>query len=172
MLFSTECKVSGLFSYLMMLTARPVGPPAAATPQRGQAPPAAGPFPSRDHARVIAGQTREKAGTAPIPAIQNRTKYPQPHRPAVIAGQNWRYTPRMTRNEENSRPGAGTKRRKAPHPDGAAGPLTRMTRNPAARRAAGPRAHRDGSAGWQVRRQRQVGLRPNRARRDYRRLHG
>ena len=58
-------------------------------------------------ARVIAGHAREKAQMTRIPAVQNRTKYPKLHRPEVIAGQSWRYPPRMTRNEKTAARGAG-----------------------------------------------------------------
>jgi hypothetical protein len=43
----------------------------------------------------------------------------------------------MTRNDKNSQPERGTKRRKAPQPGGVVGPLTRMTRNHGARQSAG-----------------------------------
>ena len=53
---------------------------------------------------MIAGRLRSEQGktaVTPIPAQQNRTKYPPFRRVSLIVGQNWRYSPRMTRDHEN-----------------------------------------------------------------------
>jgi hypothetical protein len=60
--------------------------------------------------------------------------------PGVIVGQKRRYATRMAHNDENSPPEYGQSGTKYPGRDGAAGPLTRMTRNqaPTGRQAAEP----------------------------------
>jgi hypothetical protein len=85
---------------------------------------------SRRPVSVIAGQNGETRVTTPIPARQNGTKCPRLLRSSVIAGQNWRYSPQMTRNEGSSRTMAGAKRTKHRKREGAPGPPTRMTHNP------------------------------------------
>jgi hypothetical protein len=62
--------------------------------------------PSRGHDR---GSTGEKTATPPIPSPQNRTNHPWKPCPGIIVGQKWRYSPRMTHDKRNSRPGAGAK---------------------------------------------------------------
>jgi hypothetical protein len=84
---------------------------------------------SRQPASVIAGQSGERTAGTPILSAQNGTNRPQLRPTSMIACQNWRYPPQMTRNDGNSRSGCGTKRDEIPHRDGSAGPLTRMTRN-------------------------------------------
>jgi hypothetical protein len=59
----------------------------------------------RRTASVIAGQNGEKTTRTSIPAQQNRTKCLRLHPSRLIAGQNWRYSPRMTYNERSR--GAG-----------------------------------------------------------------
>jgi hypothetical protein len=51
---------------------------------------------------VIVGQSGENTAADLIPAPQNRTYYPQLPSLGVIVGQKWRYSPWMTRNDENS----------------------------------------------------------------------
>jgi hypothetical protein len=90
---------------------------------------------------VIVGQSGKKTAAAPIPPPQNETKYPLSYRLTVIVGQKWRYTTRMTHNNENSPAGCRAKLGKPPQPGRRRGPLTRMTHDqvPIGRRAAEPR---------------------------------
>jgi ABC-type sugar transport system ATPase subunit len=74
----------------------------------------------------------------------------------MITGQNWRYSPRMTRNNKTAGRRARAKWGKASQPGRSFGPLTRMTRNKGSirpSRAAGsrtPRPPRIEKVNWRV----------------------
>ena len=74
----------------------------------------------------------------PVALSQNRINYPRPHRSGVIVGQNRRYSPWMTHNDESGPAEWNAKRGKAPQPGRNFRALTRMARDqaPAGRLAA------------------------------------
>jgi hypothetical protein len=70
----------------------------------------------RPNPNVIAGQNGEKAAAAPTPLPQNRTRYPLLYRPVAIVGRKCLYSPRMTRNNENTSAKCVAKQDKVPQP--------------------------------------------------------
>ena len=75
--------------------------------------------------RRYRGSKGEMTATTAILVGQNRTNYPRLCRSSLIEGQNWRYSPQMTRNDGNGRPVWAQ-----------SGPLPKRDATGAARRAA------------------------------------
>ena len=78
---------------------------------------------------VIAGHRGDNTPQATPEPPQNRANRRPERARSVTEGQNWRYPPLMTRNDETSPPAAPAKRGITGEPAGPRAPGTRMTRD-------------------------------------------